>query len=638
MSHYKLQRPETEIGANSKTEFSTWIELLRYRAARQPDQTAYKFLSSGEEDQLTFAELDAEARTIAAQLQADGATGERILLLYPQGLRYVASFFGCLYAGAIAVPVYPPHPNRVPLRLQAVAADSQATIALTTGKVLARLKPLLDAQPDLKHLRCLTTEDLDRSLAREWSDPQLDSSQTAFLQYTSGSTATPKGVIVSHANLMHNEEMLRTAWEHTETTDIVSWLPIYHDMGLIGCVLQTLYLGSTCFLMSPSAFLQRPSQWLQVISESKAHTSGAPNFAYDLCVSKISEPQKATLDLSHWRIAFSGAEPVRQETLARFSAAFAPCGFRAEALYPGYGLAEATLMVSAGLRNTLPKAFSFDAAALEQNRVVPTLGQSENTRTLVGCGKSWLGQKIVIVNPETLTRCAPDEVGEIWVSGPSVAGGYWQRKEETQHTFRAHLATGEGPFLRTGDLGFFYRAELIIAGRLKDLIIIGGRNHYPQDVEFAVERSSPALRIGCSAAFSVERGNEERLVVVVEVDHRYRPTIGSNGQDAPTGAAPQAESAARKSAPPDSPADQTEPLKSSQRRQEIDPAEVARCVRRAVMAQHEVPLEALVLLRAGTIPKTSSGKIQRHACKIKFLENSYELWTTQQPQPGLSST
>jgi acyl-CoA synthetase (AMP-forming)/AMP-acid ligase II len=347
---------------------------------------------------------------------------------------------------------------------------------------------------------------------------------------------------------------------------------------------------------------------LQAISESHAHTSGAPNFAYDLCVSKISEAQKATLDLSHWRIAFSGAEPVRHETLARFTSAFAPCGFRPEAFYPGYGLAEATLMVSAGVKNTLPKAFSFDAAALEQHRVVPALSQSENARTLVGCGKSWLGQRIVIVNPETLTRCAPDEVGEVWVSGPSVAGGYWQREEETEHTFRAHLSdTHEGPFLRTGDLGFFYRAELIIAGRLKDLIIIGGRNHYPQDVEFAVEQISPALRVGCSAAFSVERDNEERLVVVVEVDHRYRPTNGPTGRSVPAGA--------------------------DARRQEIDPAEIAKCVRRAVMVQHEVPLEAVVLIRAGTIPKTSSGKIQRQACKIKFLENSYELWVNEPRQP-----
>lgn len=634
MSQYKRQKYETEIGPDSSAKFSTLINLLRYWAEHQPDRTAYRFLSNGEEDQLTFAQLDAEARTVAARLQADGATGERILLLYPQGLRYVASFFGCLYAGAIAVPVYPPHPSRVPLRLQSVAADSQATIALMTGKVLARLKPLIDGQQELRHLRCLTTEDLDSRLALEWRDPQIDSSDTAFLQYTSGSTASPKGVIVSHANLMHNEEMLRTAWEHTEEMDIVSWLPIYHDMGLIGCVLQTLYLGSTCFLMAPSAFLQRPYQWLQAISESQAHTSGAPNFAYDLCVSKISEAQKATLDLSHWQVAFSGAEPVRPQTLANFSAAFAACGFRPEAFDPGYGLAEATLMVSAGAKHTLPKAFSFDAAALEQNRVVPALGQSENTRMLVGCGKSWLGQRIVIVNPETLTRCAPDEVGEVWVSGPSVAGGYWQREEETEHTFRAHLSdTREGPFLRTGDLGFFYRAELIIAGRLKDLIIIGGRNHYPQDVEFAVEGISPALRVGCCAAFSVERDNEERLVVVAEVDHRYRPTIGPAGRSVPAGADAQADPAAANSSPPGSAANQTEPLKPLQRRQEIDPAEITKCVRRAVMVQHEVPLEAVVLIRAGTIPKTSSGKIQRQACKIKFLENSYELWVNEPRQP-----
>jgi acyl-CoA synthetase (AMP-forming)/AMP-acid ligase II len=607
MSQSKEQRYGADGGAGLKAEFSTWVELLRYRAAQQPDRRAYTFLSDGEEEQLTFAELDAEARTIAAHLQAGGAAGERVLLLYPPGLRYVASFYGCLYAGAIAVPVYPPHPNRAPLRLQSVAADSQAAVALTTGKVLSKLKPLLGEHRYLKDLRYLATEELDGGLAREWRDPQVSSGHTAFLQYTSGSTATPKGVIVSHANLMHNEELMRVAWGHSDETDIVSWLPIYHDMGLIGCVLQTMYLGTTCFLMSPSAFLQRPYRWLQAVSQHKAHTSGAPNFAYELCVNKISDEQKATLDLSHWRVAFNGAEPVRHETLERFAAAFAACGLRPETLRPGYGLAEATLVVSSGPKAAPSKAFTFDGAALEQNRVVEVAGENENARTLVGCGQTWLEQKIVIADPETLTRCAPDEVGEIWVSGPSVAGGYWKRAEETERTFRAHLSdTAEVPFLRTGDLGFFYQDELIITGRLKDLIIIGGRNHYPQDIELAVERSSPALRPGCGAAFSVERGGEERLVVVVEVDHRYRPKPGSDGVT--EGGAAQ-----------DKPA---------QRRQEIDPAEVVKSVRRAVMEQHEVPLEAVLLLRAGSIPKTSSGKIQRHACKVKFLENSHELWPT----------
>ena len=338
----------------------------------------------------------------------------------------------------------------------------------------------------------------------------------------------PKGVMVSHRNLLHNQQLIQQAMQHTEKTIFVGWLPLFHDMGLIGNMLQPLYLGIPCILMSPVAFLQSPVRWLQAISRYKATTSGGPNFAYDLCVSKITPTQRATLDLSSWEVAFNGAEPVRAETLERFSATFSQCGFRASAFYPCYGMAETTLIVSGGRVRVPPVIQTVEKQALEQNRVVQADGANDAdwTRTVVGCGQTLLDQQIVIVHPENLSKCLPNQVGEIWVSGSSVAQGYWRRPEETEYTFGAYVAnTGEGLFLRTGDLGFLVNGELFVTGRLKDLIIIRGRNHYPQDIELTVEKSHPVLRPNSGAAFTVEIEGEERLAIAQEVERRYLRTL-----------------------------------------------------------------------------------------------------------------
>ncbi len=559
----------------------TLVDILHSRALYQPDKKAFTFLLNGETEEttLTYLELDLQARAIATSLQNLGASGERALLIYPPGLEFIAAFFGCLYAGVVAVPAYPPRRNQSLSRLQSIVADAGATIALTTKTTLSNVERQFTQSPTLQALHWLATDNIASDLAQAWLQPAISSDTLAFLQYTSGSTGTPKGVMVSHGNLLYNEQMLQRAFEHTEKTIYVSWLPLFHDMGLIGNMLQSLYLGRPCILMSPVAFLQRPLRWLQAISRYKATTSGAPNFAYELCVSKITNEQRETLDLSSWDIAFNGAEPVRAETLERFATAFEPYGFRREAFYPCYGMAETTLIVSGGLKAALPVLKTVQGNALEQNHVVSASGENDAVRTLVGCGQTLLEQQIVIAHLNTLTRCQPNEVGEIWVSGNNVAQGYWNRPEETQTTFRAYLAdTGEGPFLRTGDLGFVQDGELFVTGRLKDLIIIRGRNHYPQDIELTVEQSHPVVQQGCTATFSVEFNGQERLVVACEVE------------------------------------------RTSRRNLDVD--EVVGAIRKAVSEQHDLEVYGVLLLKTGTIPKTSSGKIQRHACKAGFLAES----------------
>jgi acyl-CoA synthetase (AMP-forming)/AMP-acid ligase II len=585
------------------THPSTLNEILRLRASQQPARLAYTYLAEGDEGRasLTYAELECRARSIGAALQGLKAQNERALLLYPAGLDFIAAFFGCLYSGVIAIPAYPPHPARPQLtlpRLRAIVADSQASVVLTTSKILSKIAPLFAEEAGLKQLLWLDTEKTGGALADEWREPELSGQSLAFLQYTSGSTSAPKGVMVSHQNLLHNSAYIRHGFEHTTESVGVTWLPSYHDMGLIDGIIQPLYAGFPCYLMSPAFFLQRPLRWLQAISDFRATHSGGPNFAYELCARKVKAEQRAGLDLSSWSVAYNGSEPVRQETLRRFTEAFAPCGFRSTAFYPAYGLAEATLKVAGGRKDALPVTCTVQSAALEQNMALEVANDEANVKTLVGSGEVSLGTKVVIVEPSSLTQCVAGQVGEVWVSGPGVAQGYWNRPELSEQTFQAYLAdTDEGPFLRTGDTGFYKDGELFITGRLKDLIIIGGRNHYPQDIELLVEQSHTALRSGAVAAFSIEVEGEEQLVIAAEIDHRYR-TI----------------------------ADEAEPSSqaASQPRPSLDLKALTRAVRCAVADHYGIQVHALALLKIGTIPKTSSGKIRRHACRNNFLTNSLE--------------
>ncbi|HMG74244.1 MAG TPA: amino acid adenylation domain-containing protein [Pyrinomonadaceae bacterium] len=561
-------------------ELRTPAAVLRARAVQQGSTLAYTFLFDGETEaaHLTYAELDRRARTIGAALRSFGERGQRALLLYPPGLEYIAALFGCFYAGVIAIPLYPPHLNRHLLRVQSILKDAQATVALTDARSLARLQSLLSQLPELSSIQWLATDMLSREIEDEWNEDEPDGDSVAMLQYTSGSTGQPRGVMLSHRNLAHNSALLARAFDYTSNSQCVSWLPMYHDMGLIGGVIQPLYGGFPCVLMSPASFLQRPFRWLKAISSYRATISGGPNFAFDLCVRRIASEQRASLDLSSWSIAFNGAEPVRQETLQRFAENFEPCGFRSQAFYPCYGLAEATLLVSGRHRSHPPVVKKVDARLLESGRAVDAVAGGERERLLVGSGHTLADERVIVVNPDILTECGQDEVGEVWISSRSVALGYWNRPDETAHTFRAHLSTGHGPFLRTGDLGFIKDGELFITGRLKDLIIIRGRNHYPQDIEFSVERSDTGLRPAAGAAFSIEIDGEERLVIVHEVE----------------------------------------------RRSQADLSKIINRIREVVTENHELQTYAVMLIGAGRIPKTSSGKIQRHACRAEFLSNNLD--------------
>lgn len=583
--------PESKLSLN----FSTLVDLLSYRSLHQTEQIAFTFLQDGETEETswTYQDLDRRSRAIASQLQALGLTGERALLLYQPGLDYLAAFFGCLYAGVVAVPAYPPRNKRNTPRIKAILKDSEAAIALTTTTIKSRIQSLLE--PEIPagvetrlstslhgdtNLQWLTTDNLPLGIEGNWQELIINSDTLAFLQYTSGSTGTPKGVMLTHGNLIHNTAVTYQCMEHSANSKFVSWLPTYHDMGLIGGILQPLYGGFPCVLMTPTSFLQRPYSWLEAISRYRGTTSGAPNFAYELCVQKITPEQKQTLDLSSWDVAFNGAEPIRNDTLNRFAETFAVCGFRKEAFYPCYGLAEASLMVTGSRKSEVPVVRTIDEVALGRNQVVEADISNENIRTLVSSGQTIADQNILIVNPETLTRCQPNEVGEIWVSSPSVGQGYWNQVEETNNTFQAYTSdTKEGKFLRTGDLGFLQNGELFVTGRAKDLIIIRGRNLYPQDIELTAERSHPSLRAGSVASFAVEVAGEEQLVIVQEVEFRQKPNI----------------------------------------------EEVTTAIRQAVAEEHEIQAYAVVLIKAGTISKTSSGKIQRRATCAQYLAGELEV-------------
>ncbi|MDZ7965814.1 MAG: beta-ketoacyl synthase N-terminal-like domain-containing protein [Nostoc sp. DedSLP03] len=562
----------------NEQNFSTLIALLQYRSLNKPNQKAFTFLRDGEEEEtsLTYQELDRQSRTIAALLQSLGMSGERALLVYPPGLDFIAAFFGCVYAGVTAVPASLPRPDQSLERLQAIAGDALATMVLTNRSYLANVEPQLINTPDLQALNWLATDNVLNNLTEKWQEPVIDKETLAFLQYTSGSTAKPKGVMVSHGNLLYNLEYIDYDFQHTPSSVAVTWLPHFHDMGLIDGLLKPVYQGILCYIMSPESVIQKPVRWLQAISRYRATHSGGPNFIYELCIHKITPEQRTTLDLSSWNVAYNGAESISRKTLEQFAEVFMPYGFQWSAFCPAYGLAEATLKISSVRKTSVPSFYTIEAAALKENRIIKASEHEQNAHTLVGCGRPEFDTKVIIVCPKLLTQCSPSEVGEIWVSGCTVSQGYWNRQEETERTFGAYLAnTGEGPFLRTGDLGFLKDGELFITGRLKDLIIIGGRNHYPQDIEILVEKSHPALRSGYGAAFSVEVDGQERLVVVQEVESSYLQNLNVN--------------------------------------------DVVRAICQVVSEQQGLQVYVVVLVESESIPKTASGKIQRHACQVSFL-------------------
>lgn len=542
----------------------TLADLLQDRAGSQPDLPLYRFLTDGEDQvqQLTCGELDGQARQIARRLRSRGQLGDRVLLLAPPGLDFIRGLFGCQYAGMVPVATFPPHPRRKERsgdRLAAIARSSQAHAVLVTPQ----LRPCADA------FAAPVTElsDAQDAGAETWTVPNLDSGAAAVLQYTSGSTCTPRGVVLSHSNLLHNSEFIRQRFEHDSTSCGVIWLPPYHDMGLIGGILQPLYAGFPVVLMSPLHFLQRPVRWLRAITRYHATTSGGPNFAFEACASQIPEEDRKGLDLQSWRTAFCGAEPIRPSTMQRFSAEFAPHGFRRTAFFPCYGLAEATLMVTSHRAGQEARCVSRAGTATHAK---PTL--------LTSCGSAAPDQQVIVVDPATLTPVAPGDEGEIWVAGPSVAGGYWNDTDQTATVWGARTSDGAGPFLRTGDLGFCDQEELFITGRLKDVIILNGRNYYPQDLEAAAAGTHEVLQPGGIAAFSTTASGKdaEQLVLVAEIKLRHR-RLNSN-----------------------------------------DIRAVKQSIRRAVVGNFDIPMSDICLVTAGELPRTTSGKIRRFACREAY--------------------
>lgn len=569
------------MSKGSSEEFkqvATLVDLLRFRATHQSESTAYDFYADGEVQtaSLTYGELDRTARAVATLLQSLGCLGKPVLLLYPPGLDYITAFLGCALAGAIAVPAYPPRPNRSLERLQVMIQDAGAAVALTHSDVLGSLERRFAEYPFLKKLHWLATDIVETALSAAWTPPDIEADSLALLQYTSGSTGQPKGVMVSHGNLLHNSARICQFFGHSEASRGVSWLPPYHDMGLVGGIIQPLYVGVPTALMPPVAFLQKPLRWLRMISQYGATNSGGPNFAYDLCVQKTTPEQRAQLDLSHWQVAFSGAEPVRPETLQRFADTFASVGFRSEAFYPCYGMAETTLMVTGGEVEAVPRVDYLNEHALRNHQVVSEA--EADGQAVVSCGRSSSDQVLLIVDPDTGIPCSDEEVGEIWVGASgSLAKGYWRQPDQTHETFQAQTAEGQGPFLRTGDLGFLREGELFVTGRRKELIIIRGRNYYPKDIEMTVETAHEALRPGAGAAFAVTVEGQERLVVVQEVKRTYLRNLDGDA--------------------------------------------IVDQVRAAIAEQHDLQLYALQLIKTGSIPKTSSGKIQRLQCRSGYLDH-----------------
>lgn len=591
-------RDDKDTGAGSGAVIELLTERLRHHAHATPERLAYTFLrDDGKIDEIRFGDLHRRASMLARALLERAAPGERALLLYPAGLDFIVTYLACLQAGIVAVPATIPHKSRASRRLRALLEDADPVLILTREDSESAIKASLSLV-DAAHREVLTTDGLlPRDPQRAL--PALDGDTLAFLQYTSGSTALPKGVEVTHRNIAGNVESIRQGFGFTPATVMVSWLPLFHDMGLIGSVVSPLYVGFHCVLMAPATFLKNPRTWLDAISRYRGSCAGAPNFGWDYCVRRLGDQDKDGIDLSSLTVAYNGAEPVRAATLRAFVGAFAGCGMKDTALFPCYGMAETTLFVSGGPIESAPVVRIVSKSLLEGNQVRDAMPGDEDAREIVSSGRIGSGTKVVIVDPETLLPVSNWRVGEVWVASPSVARGYWMRPAETAATFGARLeSNGDGPFLRTGDLGFMRDGELFITGRLKDLIIINGRNVYPQDVEEVIERAIDFIEPNMCAAFSVDVNGQERMAIVLEANRSL------------VRAAQQAQKA-------------DHPHTSDDYLAQVEAS--AQEIARVIGQQFDVSVSSIVFVRPGTFPRTTSGKVQRSRCKELALQGQLEL-------------
>jgi acyl-CoA synthetase (AMP-forming)/AMP-acid ligase II len=562
--------------------FSSLVTLLARRAVSQPEDRAYVFLGDrgAEEAVITFRELHDAAQALAARLTRIARPGDRAILVFPPGLEFLVAFFGCQLARLIAVPMMMPRRQSARDSSAGIMANCQPAVALTNSAFAIRKD--LQARFLGERIQWLSV-DLTPVEPEAADLPEPDPQDIAFLQYTSGSTSEPKGVAVSHANLLANLEMIRISLGTTRQSTYVNWVPLYHDMGLILNALEAFYVGALCVLMAPNAFMQRPLNWLRAIHHYRAEVGCSPNFGFDLCVSRYRADQMQGVDLSSWKVALNGAEPVHAETIRRFAETFAGHGFDRNAAFPAYGMAEATLLIAGGRRGAGRVTRTVSRSRLQAHAVEAPIDQAD-VQTLVGCGRALVNERIVIVDPDRCMRLAADQVGEIWASGPNVARHYWRNAEASKVNLSAQIAGADDGtnWLRTGDLGLLDESgELFITGRIKDLVIIRGINHYPQDIEHTVQALHPGLRQNCGAAFSVpDEGGEETLVIVQEIERTER--------------------------------------------NRIDPAEMKEIIRAGVTDQHELFARHIALIRPGALPKTTSGKIQRSRARMLWLERHFE--------------
>jgi acyl-CoA synthetase (AMP-forming)/AMP-acid ligase II len=573
--------------------WATLVDMCRDRSVADPSRRIFVFLENGMDESaaLTLADLDLRSRAIAVRLSELAAPGSRVLLSYPPGLDFVTGFFGTLYAGMIAVPVAPVDGDCNDVkksRIESIALSAEPDVLLTSAAAVERVKKALADSGRLCSLHVVASDEVPDDAAGHWTRPDIGPSTVAYLQYSSGSTGLPKGVMLRHASVLHNLALIvenGSDGAPERPPAFVSWLPMFHDMGLISSVVEPIYAGYDAVLMPPLAFVHRPFSWLRAISDAGRANAAAPNFAYEMCARRSKPDQRAQLDLSRWTIALVGAEPVRARTMRLFAETFAPCGFRPETFFPSYGLAESTVMVSGGPVGRGAVMHTFDARALAAGQV-RLAGPGGGERELVGCGQIQPTLTVVITRPGTDVPCAEDEVGEILVSSDSVGDGYWNQPEETERAFRARVrGYGERDFLRTGDLGFVFGDQLFVTGRLKDVIIVDGHNHYPHDIELTVGTSHPAIREGFCCALSVDEGDAERLVILAEISFRQM---------------------------------------KSQDTARTTSDEVAAAVRRAVTAEHGIAVSDVVMLRLGTLPFTSSGKIQRMECRARYQSGDFD--------------
>ena len=566
---------------------ATIIDCMRENAHLRGAQTAFRFLSGPDltARDLSHAALWREAAAVACFLSRIAAPGSRVMLFYPPGLEYVTAFYGCLQAGMVAVPLYPPRRNVKSDRVLRVAQSCGSTIALTTAAELPAVKAAWDEQNSCGLPLDFHATDAMADAPPDYAAPALDSRAPAFLQYTSGSTGTPKGVVITHGNIVANTRHLSLTSTGNADDVFVNWLPLFHDLGLVTAVLWPVYLGTQSVLMAPATFVREPSSWLEAITRYRGTMCGAPNFAFDLCTQKIGSEELGGFDLSSWRVAYNAAEPVRAQTLDDFSRKFAACGFDAHAFYPSYGMAEATVMIAGGVASAPPICLSADKRALGQRSLAPAIsGDGDNGESVrvVACGRALPPHDLKIVDPETRRVLPEGAVGEIWFSGPSVSPGYWNLPEQTGETFGQKIAgddSGIG-YLRTGDLGALYQGEVVIAGRIKDIVILNGRNYYPQDIEASAAAAHGAVRPGHVAAFAQVEDGIEHLVVAAEIEREQFRTVAA---------------------------------------EEVIAAVVAR-----IVEEHEITPERVVLLKPYRMPMTSSGKIQRRQARQMLEDGELE--------------